>query len=155
MRKLEFYVDGAYSSKTEMGGWAAICLEDGQIIDTQGGYEPYTTNNRMEIMAMLSAFENANTIETGGTTVTIFTDSAYVANVFNQGWYQKWLNNGWKTSDRQDVKNQDLLVRLVALYIKLKKRLNLTIVKVASHADNEWNNYVDLLAVKFRKKLEK
>lgn len=85
MRKLEFYVDGAYSSKTEMGGWAAICLEDDMIIDEQSGYEPYSTNNRMELTAILSALENANTIETTQTKVIIYTDSAYISNAFNQG----------------------------------------------------------------------
>ena len=153
-RHLEFYTDGAFSSKTEMGGWAAVCVEDGNVIDTQSGYEPYSTNNRMELTAFLSALENADTIETGNTKVTIYTDSAYIANCFNQNWYVKWMSNGWRTSDKQDVKNQDLWRRIVALYIKLKERLDLSIVKVKSHSDNPWNNYVDLLAVKARSKLE-
>ena len=153
-RHLEFYTDGAFSSKTEMGGWAAVCVEDGNIIDTQSGYEPYSTNNRMELTAFLSALENADTIETGNTKVTIYTDSAYIANCFNQNWYVKWMSNGWRTSDKQDVKNQDLWRRIVALYSKLKGRLDLSIVKVKSHSDNPWNNYADLLAVKARSKLE-
>ena len=153
-RHLEFYTDGAFSSKTEMGGWAAICVEDGNVIDTQSGYEPYSTNNRMELTAFLSALENADTIETGNTKVTIYTDSAYIANCFNQNWYIKWMSNGWRTSDKQDVKNQDLWRRIVVLYIKLKERLDLSIVKVKSHSDNPWNNYADLLAVKARSKLE-
>ena len=153
-RHLEFYTDGAFSSKTEMGGWAAVCIEDGNVIDTQNGYEPYSTNNRMELTAFLSALENADTIETGNTKVTIYTDSAYIANCFNQNWYVKWMSNGWRTSDKQDVKNQDLWRRIVALYIKLKERLDLSIVKVKSHSDNPWNNYADLLAVKARSKLE-
>ena len=153
-RHLEFYTDGAFSSKTEMGGWAAVCVEDGNIIDTQSGYEPYSTNNRMELTAFLSALENADTIETGNTKVTIYTDSAYIANCFNQNWYVKWMSNGWRTSDKQDVKNQDLWRRIVALYIKLKERLDLSIIKVKSHSDNPWNNYADLLAVKARSKLE-
>ena len=135
-RYLEFYTDGAFSSKTEMGGWAAVCVEDGNVIDTQSGYEPYSTNNRMELTAFLSALENADTIETGNTKVTIYTDSAYIANCFNQNWYVKWMSNGWRTSDKQDVKNQDLWRRIVALYIKLKERLDLSIVKVKSHSDN-------------------
>ena len=153
-RHLEFYTDGAFSSKTEMGGWAAVCVEDGNVIDTQSGYEPYSTNNRMELTAFLSALENADTIETGNTKVTIYTDSAYIANCFNQNWYVKWMSNGWRTSDKQDVKNQDLWRRIIALYIKLKGRLDLSIVKVKSHSDNPWNNYADLLAVKARSKLE-
>ncbi len=153
-RHLEFYTDGAFSSKTEMGGWAAVCIEDGNVIDTQSGYEPYSTNNRMELTAFLSALENADTIETGNTKVTIYTDSAYIANCFNQNWYVKWMSNGWRTSDKQDVKNQDLWRRIVALYIKLKERLDLSIVKVKSHSSNKWNNYVDLLAQRERCKLE-
>lgn len=85
MRKLEFYTDGAFSSKTEMGGWACICLEDDVIIDEKTGYEPYSTGNRMEIAAFQTALNLANTIETGHTEVVIYTDSAYVANTFNQG----------------------------------------------------------------------
>lgn len=82
MRHLDFYTDGAFSSKTQMGGWAAICLEDDILIDTKSGYEPYSTNNRMELMAFLSALENIDTIETTNTSVTIYTDSAYISNCF-------------------------------------------------------------------------
>ena len=154
IRELDFYTDGAWSSKSEMGGWAAICVEDGLIIDTQSGREPYSTNNRMELTAFLSALENINTIETGHTKVNIYTDSAYVANCINQKWYANWMRNGWKTSDRQEVKNQDLWKRIVALYIKLKDRFNIDVIKVKSHAGNSFNNYADLLAVKRRKELE-
>lgn len=153
-RQLDFYTDGSFSSKTEMGGWASVCVEDGNIIDSQTGYEPYSTNNRMELMAFLSALENSDTIETVNTKVTIYTDSAYIANCFAQGWYSKWMSNGWRTSDKQDVKNQDLWRRIVALYIKLKNKLDLSIIKVKSHSDNQFNNYADLLAVKSRRKLE-
>lgn len=153
-RTLHFYTDGAFSSKSEMGGWAAICLEDDMIIDEQSGYEPYTTNNRMELMALLSALENINTIESGHTKVFIYTDSAYISNCFAQNWYISWMSNGWKTSDRQPVKNQDLWTRIIALYIKAKNKYHLEIIKVASHKDNKWNNYVDLLAQKKRKELE-
>ena len=155
LRTLSFYTDGAYSSKSEMGGWAAICLEDDIIIDEQKGYEPYSTNNRCELLAFLSAMENADTIETPQTKVIIYTDSAYIANCFNQGWYRSWLKNGWKTADRQDVKNQDLWKRIISLYIKHKDHFDLEVIHVKGHADNKWNNYVDLLAVKMRKELEK
>lgn len=153
-RILEFYTDGSCSTKTEMGGWAAICLEDGNLIDTHQGYEPYTTNNRMEISAVLSAMESIDTIETRNTEVIIYTDSAYVANCFNQGWFRSWIKNGWRTADKQPVKNQDLWGRLIALYIKNKEKFNIQFVKVAAHKDNKWNNYVDLLAQKNRRILE-
>lgn len=154
MRKLEFYTDGAWSSKSEMGGWASICVEDDAIIDSQSGHEPYSTNNRMELTAFLSALENANIIETGRTKVIIYTDSAYVANCINQKWYANWMKNGWRTSDKQGVKNQDLWTRIVALYIKLKDKLAIDVVKVKSHSGNYYNEYADLLAVKRRKELE-
>lgn len=153
-RRVSFYTDGAFSSKTQMGGWASVCVEEDTVIDTQVGYEPFSTNNRMELTAFLSALENINTIETGQTSVTIYTDSAYIANCFAQGWYTKWMANGWRTSDKQDVKNQDLWRRIVALYIKLRERFSLTIEKVKSHSTNTWNNYADLLAQRERKKLE-
>ena len=60
-----------------------MCLEDDMIIDAQSGFEPYSSNNRMELTAFLSALENANTIESSNTYVTIYTDSAYVANALN------------------------------------------------------------------------
>lgn len=153
-RLLEFYTDGAYSSKSEMGGWAAICVENDEIIDTQSNYEPYTTNNRMELWAFLSALENIDTIETPNTKVKIYTDSAYIANCFAEKWYVKWRANGWKTSDKQPVKNQDLWTRILALYIKHRERFQLEIIKVKSHAGNRYNEMVDLLAVRERKKLE-
>lgn len=153
-RLLEFYTDGAWSSKSEMGGWAALCIEDGELIDVQSGHEPYSTNNRMELTAFLSALESANTIETGHTKVIIYTDSAYVSNCINQRWYANWMKNGWRTSDRQEVKNQDLWTRIVALYIKLKDRFDITVEKVKSHSGNMWNEKVDGLAVRRRKELE-
>ena len=154
MRHLDFYTDGAFSSKTQMGGWASICIEDDMVIDTKTGYEPYSTNNRMELMAFLSALENIDTIETLCTTVSIYTDSAYISNWKKQKWYTRWLTNGWRTSDKQDVKNQDLWRRIVALYIKLKDKHSLKIIKVKSHNNNKWNDYSDLLAVRERTKLE-
>lgn len=154
-RQLIFYTDGSYSRKSGMGGWAMICIENDTIIDKQSGYEPYTTGNRMEIMAFLCAFETINTIPSGRLDVTIYTDSAYVANTFNQNWYKKWLNNGWKTADKQDVKNQDLWGRVIALYIKLKAKLSsLNIEKVKGHSGIKYNEMVDDMAVRKRKELE-
>lgn len=154
IRYLDFYTDGSYSSKSEMGGWAAICIENGVVIDTQTGYEPYTTGNRMELFAFLSALESISTIKTGHTKVIIYTDSAYIANCFKDGWWRKWINNGWKTADRQEVKNQELWSRIIALYIKYNERYDLEIIKVKGHSGNQWNEYVDLLAKKSKQVLE-
>ena len=148
-RVLEFYTDGAYSSKSEMGGWATICVEDNEIIDTQSGYEPYTTNNRMELTAFLCALECADTIETGRTKVIIYTDSAYVANCFNQGWFRNWMKNGWRTSDKQDVKNQDLWTRIVALYLKLKDKVTATMREDVAEGKHTAEEFEEITGVAY------
>lgn len=94
IRHLDFYTDGAYSSKSEMGGWACVCIEDDVIIETATGYEPYSTNNRMELAALLCALEYVNQIESRNVEVNIYTDSAYLSNCLNEKWYLNWLNNG-------------------------------------------------------------
>ena len=142
-RLLEFYTDGAWSSKSEMGGWAAICVENGDIIDTQSGREPYSTNNRMELTAFLSALENIDTIETGHTKVIIYTDSAYVANCINQKWYVNWIKNSWRTSDKKQVKNKKMWLALIG---KLEMA-NITFRKVKGHNGVELNEFVDKMAV--------
>lgn len=153
-RKINYYTDGAYSSKTEMGGWAFVCLENEMILDEQSGYEPYSTNNRMELTALLGVLEQIDNYLPGQFEFTIYTDSAYIERTFNEGWYRNWMRNGWRTADKQEVKNQDLWTRIIALYIKLTTKYPLTIAKVKAHEDNKWNNYADLLAVKARQKLE-
>jgi ribonuclease HI len=64
------------------------------------------------------------------------------------------MQNGWRTADRQEVKNQDLWKRIIALYIKINSKLSLEVVKVKGHHNDQWNSYADLLAVKARKELE-
>jgi ribonuclease HI len=155
LRTLYFYTDGNCSTKTEMGGWAAICIEDNTVIDTQSGYEPYSTNNRMKLMALLSALENINTIETSQTKVYVYTCSSYIVSCFQEKWYLNWISNGWKTADRQSVKNQDLWARIIALYIKAKSRFHLEVIKIDGvNADKKYSDYVKLLAIKKRQELE-
>lgn len=108
----------------------------------------------MELTAILTALRIADEIESSRVEITIISDSAYCCNVFNEKWYLTWLQNGWKTADKKDVKNQDLLVEIVALYIKNKNIHNITFVKVKGHSTNEYNKYADQLAVKRRKELE-
>ena len=161
VRQLDFYTDGAFSSKTEMGGWACICIEDGTAISSISGKEPYSTNNRMELSGFLCALEQVNEVVSRNVAVTIYVDSAYICNCIRDKWYIRWMENGWRTADRQEVKNQDLWKRIIALYIKNAGRLaSIDVVKVQSHSKKDtspqakWNNYADLLAVKARKELE-
>ncbi len=161
IRTLDFYTDGAWSSKSEMGGWACICVEEGIVISTNTGKEPYSTNNRMELSGFLCALEQVNEIVSKNVAVNIYVDSAYLCNCIKDKWYLRWMENGWRTADRQDVKNQDLWKRIIALYIKNKSRLeSLEVIKVESHNKKDtseqakWNTYADLLAVRARKELE-
>ena len=154
IRHLEIYTDGAWSSKSKMGGWALAVVENDEVIYTDSGYEPYSTNNRMELKAILTALQITDSIESSRTKVTIYTDSAYCHNTFNDRWYLNWLKNGWKTADKKDVKNQDLLVEMVTLYIKNKEVHQVEFKKVEAHKGQKFNEMVDKLAVSKRKELE-
>ena len=108
----------------------------------------------MELTAILNALRIANEVESSRTEISIITDSAYCCNAFLQKWYVNWMNNGWKTADKKDVKNQDLWGEAISLYIKNKDKHTITFEKVKGHAGQQYNEYVDKLAVKKRKELE-
>lgn len=157
---IKIYTDGAYSSKTNIGGWALISVpevistdnESHQYYYKDSGWEHNTTNNRMELYAMAKALQYArgmlsyenNDIQH----ITIYTDSAYIANAFKDKWFDKWRNNGWKTSKKTPVLNQDLW-EAILLHYELNK-YNITIEKVNGHAGNKWNELADQLAVAAR-----
>ena len=153
MPAVEIYTDGACSGNPGAGGWGAI-LRYGEIEKELSGGEDNTTNNRMELMGFLCALELANDVASRNVKVTINVDSAYIANCFKDKWYARWMQNGWRTADRQEVKNQDLWKRIIALYIKISSKLSLEVIKVKGHHNDQWNSYADLLAVKARKELE-
>ncbi len=111
MTELFAYTDGACSGNPGPGGWGALLIarEDGKVIkerELKGG-EADTTNNRMELLAAISALESL----TRASTLVIVTDSAYVKNGVTS-WIHGWKRNGWKTSTRKPVKNEDLWRRL-------------------------------------------
>ena len=128
----------------------ALQIED--AILTLSGGEKATTNNRMELIAVLTALEQ---IDLYGENSRIFSDSAYVVNCIKDKWYEKWLLNGWRTSDRSPVKNRDLWEQLLNKLQDLEHQgITVEFEKVKGHADNKFNNYADVLAVKKRKKYE-
>ena len=138
MRKqVEIYTDGACSGNPGVGGWGVVLFYRG-IRKEMSGAEGDTTNNRMELTAMikgLSALKFA-------CDVTLYSDSAYCVDAFNQGWIYCWQKNGWRTADKSEVKNVDLWQSLLALTGKH----NVAFVKVKGHSDNEHNNRCDALA---------
>ena len=132
------YTDGACSGNPGPGGWAAILMYGDQE-KVLAGAEPRTTNNRMELTAALEALQAL----TEPCRVSLHTDSAYLARAFNEGWLDNWQCNGWRTSSKKPVGNQDLWKAL----LEQDDRHEVEWVKVKGHADDELNNRVDGLAV--------
>ncbi len=141
MADLFAYTDGACSGNPGPGGWGALLIaRDGDtVVKTRelSGGEALTTNNRMELMAAISALESLNR----DTAITLVTDSAYVKNGVT-GWIHGWKRNGWKTADRKDVKNVDLWQRLDAA--AARHRIDWRWIK--GHAGHEENERADALA---------
>lgn len=144
---IEIYTDGSCSVNTGKGGWGLVIVEDDSVIKEECGAATDTTNNRMELTAFLRAMQIMEEREEP-TSYTMYTDSAYIANCFNQKWYQKWLSNGWKSSNRTAIKNQDLWKQILHIH-KITKNA-ITIVHVAGHQGNKYNERADTLATSWR-----
>ena len=144
MKKVTIYTDGACSGNPGPGGWGAILMCDGAQKEISGA-NPSTTNNIMEITAVLEALR----LLKYECEVTIYSDSAYVVNAFKQGWLENWVKNNWRTASKDPVKNQELWEELYDLTQKHKVEF----VKVKGHSDNEFNNRCDYLATSAIKNL--
>lgn len=137
MKKVTLYTDGACSGNPGVGGYGAVLIYNGHEKRISGA-EASTTNNRMELFAVISGL---NCLKEQ-CEVTVYSDSAYTVNAFNNGWVYDWQNNGWKRADGKDVQNIDLWRQL----INLTQEHKVSFVKVKGHADNEYNNICDKLA---------
>ncbi len=137
-KHIEIYTDGACSGNPGPGGWAAVLLYKDNKKEISG-FVPDTTNNRMELLAVIKGLE---ALKVGGWNVTVYSDSAYVVNAVNNLWIENWQRNGWKNSKKDDVANQDLWQRL----IELKKTNKVKFVKVKGHSGDVWNERCDDLA---------
>ncbi len=142
MKKVTLYTDGACSGNPGKGGYAAILIYKGLEKEIVGG-EEVTTNNRMELAAVINGLEALKE----PCLVEVYSDSQYVVGAMNEGWLDVWRKNGWKTSAKKPVKNPDLWQKLYELTLKHK----VTFIKVKGHADNEYNNRCDQLAVSWYK----
>ncbi|NMB24935.1 MAG: ribonuclease HI [Firmicutes bacterium] len=131
------YTDGACSGNPGPGGWAAILIY-GPHQKEVTGYEAYSTNQRMELMAAIGGLEAL----TRPCKVALHSDSAYLINAFQRNWLANWQRNGWLNAKKKPVENQDLWKRL----IELTKEHKVHWVKVEGHADDELNNRCDYLA---------
>ncbi|MGI5919621.1 MAG: ribonuclease HI, partial [Christensenellales bacterium] len=138
-KKVTAYTDGACSHNPGPGGWAAVLIYKGRE-KAFSGFEPETTNNRMELTAVLEALRALKE----PCEVDIYTDSAYIHNAFKKGWIERWQRNGWKTAAKQPVENQDLLMGILEASAVHRVRYN----KVKGHSDDKYNNMCDMLARK-------
>lgn len=111
-RILRIYTDGGCSGNQNdenLGGWGAV-MEFGEAVKELYGGERNTTNNRMEMTALLEAFR---AIKKDGQEIHVFSDSSYLMDCFRKKWYVNWQRNGWKTASRKPVENQDLWQQLL------------------------------------------
>lgn len=143
MQDVTIYTDGACSGNPGPGGWGAILMYSDYKKEICGGNKN-TTNNIMEVSAVIEALK----LLKSPCNVTLYSDSAYVVNCFNQGWIYNWIKKGWKTAGNEPVKNKELWQELY----ELTKVHKVKFVKVKGHSDNEYNNRCDELA---RSQIEK
>lgn len=133
---VEIFTDGACSGNPGPGGWGALLRCNGQEKELSG-YEAETTNNRMELMAAIMALESLKR----PTQVKLYTDSNYLKDGVTK-WLQGWKNRGWKTADKQPVKNKDLWERLDTA----RTPHNIDYIWVRGHNGHAENERVDALA---------
>ena len=149
MKTVTIYTDGACSGNPGPGGWGAI-LQYGEFTREFSGGEPETTNNRMELTGVITALESLKE----PCVVELYSDSKYVIDALEKGWARDWQARGWIKKDRKPALNPDLWERLLELCSTHTVHLHW----VKGHADNEYNNRCDELAVmesqKFRQEKE-
>ncbi len=137
MKKVDLYTDGACSYNPGPGGYGIVLIYNG-IKKEFSGFDENTTNNRMEITAVIEGLKKLKE----PCDVTIYTDSAYTLNAFELGWLDDWILNGWKNKKKKEVLNKDLWQSL----LEVMKPHKITWIKVKGHSDNKYNNLCDKLA---------
>ena len=143
MKTVTIYTDGACSGNPGPGGWGAI-LRYGSAEKELSGGERETTNNRMELTAVIEAMKALKE----PCTVQLYSDSKYVIDALSKGWARSWQKKGWIKSDKKPALNVDLWEVLLSLC----DRLEVNCHWVKGHADNEYNARCDALAVEERER---
>lgn len=132
------YTDGACSGNPGPGGWGAILISKGMEKEISGG-APATTNNRMEMTAIIEAFRALKR----PCRVRLHSDSALIINAFKQGWIHNWQQRGWRKADGKPVENLDLWQEM----LRVIEPHEVEWIKVKGHSKDELNNRADRLAV--------
>ena len=138
MKKIQIYTDGACKGNPGPGGWGAILRYKDKEKELSG-FEPNTTNNRMEITALIKALDALKE----PCDITLYSDSQYVCNAITKGWAKKWKNNNWMRNKKEPALNPDLWEKLLSLIEKHK----LEVIWVKGHAGHPENERCDRLAV--------
>lgn len=138
MKSVTIYTDGACSGNPGPGGWGAVLLYGSLQKELSGG-EKQTTNNRMELMGVISALEALKE----PCAVELYSDSKYVIDALEKGWAKGWRARNWIKSDKKPALNPDLWARL----LDLTEQHTLSLHWVKGHATTKYNNRCDELAV--------
>jgi ribonuclease HI len=138
MKQVSIYTDGACSGNPGPGGWAAILIYQGREKALSGG-ERETTNNRMELTAVIAALEALKE----PCQAELWSDSRYVVDALEKGWARSWRAKGWMRNKKEPALNPDLWERL----LELTEAHELRCHWVKGHADNPYNNRCDAMAV--------
>ena len=137
MKAVELFTDGACSCNPGPGGWGAILRYRGHERELSGG-DAHTTNNRMELSAVIAGLEQLKE----PCSVTLTSDSKYVCDAITKGWARGWKKNGWRKSDKSPALNADLWDKLLTLL----DTHEITVVWVKGHAGHPENERCDKLA---------
>ena len=137
------YTDGACSGNPGPGGWGALLIHNGKEKELSGG-EPHSTNNRMEMRAVIEALRALNR----PCRVKIHSDSALIVNAFTKDWIENWQKKGWKKADKKTVENRELWEEMLMAI----NHHQVQWIKVKGHSNNKLNDRVDRLAVEAAKR---
>ena len=137
------FTDGATEGNPGPGGWGAVHVVDGEILDEAHGSESHTTNNRMELTAMIAGLRMLP-LES---TTPVFTDSQLVVNIITS-WAEGWKAKGWQKKSSGPIANLELVKEVYELS---RQRRNVPIRWIKAHSGNLWNEYADALATAYRR----
>ncbi len=137
------FTDGASEGNPGPGGWGAVHVRDGEIIDQAHGSEPHTTNNKMELTALIAGLRMLGI----DSDEVVYTDSQLIVNIVTN-WAAGWKARGWTKKSSGPIANLELVKEAYALYTE---RPNVDLQWIPAHAGQRWNEYADALATAYRR----
>ena len=136
------FTDGSAHPNPGPGGWGAVYVRDGEVIGQRHGHEPHTTNNRMELTALIAGYD----LVPDGVPATVYTDSKLCVDTITK-WAAGWKRRGWKRKSGE-VQNLDLVK---TLYERAESRPDIELRWIKAHDGSRWNEYADALSTAYRR----